>query len=154
MRGKVLELAKEGYYVTPSINVVNKHDPESIYQKSEVFGPNVAIYQVDEIAEALRIVNTSSYGLVLSVFSTDREIFDYCLSTFTHGSLVNFNRGTVGASSRLPFGGMGKSGNNQPAGSFGIYSCTYPVASLEDEGPADISKAPQGMNFDESSFKK
>jgi len=106
MRGKVLELSREGFYVTPSINMVNKLDPESIYQKTEVFGPNVAIYQVDEIAEAVHIVNTSSYGLVLSVFSNDREIFDYCFSRSRVG-LINFNRGTVGASARLPFGGDG-----------------------------------------------
>ena len=146
MRGKVLELSREGYYVTPSINLVNKLDPESIYQKTEVFGPNVAIYQVDEIAEAVNIVNTSSYGLALSVFSNDREVFDYCFNRSRVG-LINFNRGTVGASSRLPFGGMGKSGNNQPAGTFAIYSCTYPVASLEDDLPVDETKAPPGMHF-------
>jgi hypothetical protein len=43
---------------------------------------------------------------------------------------------------------MGKSGNNQPTGTFAIYSCTYPVACLEDEGTLDLSKAPPGMNFE------
>jgi succinylglutamic semialdehyde dehydrogenase len=146
MRGKVLELPKEGYYVTPSINLVNKLDPKSIYQKTEVFGPNVAIYQVDEISEAVQIVNSSSYGLALSVFSSDREVFDYCFNHSRVG-LVNFNRGTVGASGRLPFGGMGKSGNNEPAGTFAIYSCSYPVACLEDDSAVDETKAPPGMNF-------
>jgi len=42
---------------------------------------------------------------------------------------------------------MGKSGNNEPSGSFAVYSCTYPVASLEDASPVDVTKAPPGMNF-------
>jgi succinylglutamic semialdehyde dehydrogenase len=147
MRGKVLELDREGYYVTPSINLVPKVDPNSVYQKTEVFGPNVAIYMVEELSEAVNIVNSSSYGLVLSVFSTDREVYDYCFKRSRVG-LVNFNRGTVGASGKLPFGGMGKSGNNEPAGSFAVYSCTYPVACLEDETPFDASKTVPGMNFD------
>jgi succinylglutamic semialdehyde dehydrogenase len=147
MRGKVLELDRDGYYVTPSINIVTKPDPSSIYQKSELFGPNVAIYLVEEIADAIKIVNQSSYGLALSVFSSDREVYQYCFDRSRVG-IVNFNRSTVGASSKLPFGGMGKSGNNQPTGTFAIYSCTYPVACLEDEGTLDLSKAPPGMNFE------
>lgn len=146
MRGKALELDRDGYYVTPSINMVTKADPNSIYQKTELFGPNVAVYMVDEISEALDIVNSSSYGLALSVFSNDREIFDYAFRRSRAG-IVNWNRSTVGASSRLPFGGMGKSGNNQPTGTFAIYSCTYPVGTLEDDTEVDISKAPPGMNF-------
>jgi succinylglutamic semialdehyde dehydrogenase len=146
MRGKVFELDLEGFYVTPSINIVTKVDPNSTYQKTEVFGPNVAIYMVEEISEAVKIINQSSYGLALSVFSSDREVYQYCFDRSRTG-VVNFNRSTVGASSKLPFGGMGKSGNNQPTGTFAIYSCTYPVACLEDELPLDTSKAPPGMNF-------
>lgn len=152
MRGKVLELPRSGHYVTPSINLVPKLDPNGIYQKTEVFGPNVAIYQVDEIAEAVGIVNSSSYGLALSVFSSDREVYEYALNRSRVG-IVNWNRATVGASSRLPFGGMGKSGNNQPTGTFAIYSCTYPVASLEDESPLDASKLLPGVNFDPKGIK-
>jgi succinylglutamic semialdehyde dehydrogenase len=148
MRGKVLELERDGFYVTPSINIVGAPDPDSTYQKTEVFGPNVAIYMVEEIADAIKIINQSSYGLALSVFSSDREVFEYCFDRSRVG-VVNFNRSTVGASSKLPFGGMGKSGNNQPAGSFAIYSCTYPVACLEDSAPLDVTKAPPGMNFED-----
>jgi len=147
MRGKVLELDRDGNYVTPSINIVGTPDPESTYQKTEVFGPNVAIYIVEEISEAIKIINQSSYGLALSVFSSDRDVFQYCFDQSRVG-IINFNRSTVGASSKLPFGGMGKSGNNQPTGTFAIYSCTYPVACLEDSSPLDLTKAPPGMNFE------
>ena len=148
MRGKVLEISREGYYVTPSIYLVPKVDANSIYQKTEVFGPNVAIYQVDDIGEALHIVNQSSYGLALSVFSNDREIYEEAFSK-TRMGCINWNRSTVGASGKLPFGGMGKSGNNQPTGTFAIYSCTYPVSCLEDNTPLADGKFLPGMNFDQ-----
>ena len=45
--------------------------------------------------------------------------------------ILNWNRQTTGASARLPFGGIGRSGNHRPSGSFAIDSCGYPVASLE-----------------------
>ncbi|HEX4925251.1 MAG TPA: succinylglutamate-semialdehyde dehydrogenase, partial [Bdellovibrionales bacterium] len=148
MRGKTLDLPYQGYYVTPSINIVSKPDPESIYQKTELFAPNVAIYTVDDFDEAVDIVNSSSYGLVLSVFSKDRSFYDRALSRARVG-LVNWNRATVGASSRLPFGGMGKSGNHQPSAHFAVYYCTAPYACLEDTAPLDKTKAPPGMRFDD-----
>ena len=37
MRGKALDLKTKGHYVTPSIHLVKKFDPKSIYQKSEIF---------------------------------------------------------------------------------------------------------------------
>ncbi|NBP88759.1 MAG: aldehyde dehydrogenase family protein, partial [Planctomycetia bacterium] len=45
--------------------------------------------------------------------------------------LINWNRQTTGASSRLPFGGIGHSGNHRPSGFYAIDYCSYPVASLE-----------------------
>lgn len=146
MRGKALELDHQGYFVTPSINLVRKLDAESVYQKTEVFGPNVAVYAVEELDEAISIVNSSSYGLALSVFTKDHRVFEKCFRNTRQG-IVNWNRATVGASSRLPFGGMGKSGNNQPAGTFAIYSTTYPVASLEDDQPFSDQNLLPGMQF-------
>jgi hypothetical protein len=49
---------------------------------------------------------------------------------------------------------MGISGNNQPAGTFAIYSCTYPVASLEDESPLATDKMLPGVNFDPKGITK
>jgi len=38
---------------------------------------------------------------------------------------------TTGASSRLPFGGLGLSGNHRPSGYFAVDYCSDPVAALE-----------------------
>lgn len=146
MRGKVLETGYKGYYVTPSINVVSKHNPESIYQKSEIFGPNVAVYTVDDFDEALKIVNSSSFGLVMSVFSKNRALYEAAWRRARVG-LVNWNRTTNGASSKMPFGGMGKSGNDRPSGDFAILYCAVPVASLEDETSFDAKNLLPGIEL-------
>ncbi len=146
MRGKVLKTKWDGHYVTPSINLVDQFDANSIYQKSEIFGPNVAIYGVDDFDEALEIVNSSSYGLVMSIFSKNRRLYEKSLLRARVG-LVNWNRTTNGASSRLPFGGMGKSGNDRPSAHFAIYYCTVPVASLEDTTPLDPTQILPGVEL-------
>jgi succinylglutamic semialdehyde dehydrogenase len=146
MRGKVLELSRPGYYVTPSIHLVDKFNPESAYQKNEIFGPNVAIYTTDDFDHALEIVNASGFGLVMALFSKNKSLYEKALIEAKVG-LLNWNRTTNGASSRLPFGGMGKSGNDRPSGHFAIQYCAVPVASLEDLGPFDKSKLLTGVTY-------
>jgi succinylglutamic semialdehyde dehydrogenase len=47
--------------------------------------------------------------------------------------VININRSTIGASAKLPFGGIKSSGNYRPAAVSMIDSCSYPVASLKLE---------------------
>jgi succinylglutamic semialdehyde dehydrogenase len=147
MRGKALKRPREGYYVTPSIHLVPAHDPKSVYQKSEIFGPNVAIVTVDDFDEAVEIINSSGYGLVASLFSRDRGLYERALLDVRVG-LLNWNRTTNGASSRLPFGGMGKSGNDRPSADFAIDYCAVPVASLEDGTSLDETKLLPGVSLE------
>ena len=144
MRGKPLELEPSGHYVTPSIHRIKAFREDSVYQKTEIFGPNVAIYTVDDLEEAIHINNSTGFGLVVSLFSNDRSKYERLTREASNG-LINWNRGTVGASSQLPFGGMGKSGNHQPSAHFAVYYCTVPVACLEDPTPFDKSKLPPGV---------
>ena len=145
MRGKALDVGYDGYYVTPSIHAVDRFNRESVYQKNEIFGPNVAIYTVDDFDEALNIVNASGFGLVMALFSKDRALYEKALIDAKVG-LLNWNRTTNGSSSRLPFGGMGKSGNDRPSGHFAIQYCVVPVASLEDP-TALPTKFPPGLTY-------
>lgn len=146
MRGKVLDLEHKGHYVTPSIMRVKQVDEKSVYQKSEIFGPNVAVYTVDDFDEALELNNNSGFGLVMSVFTKNRALFDRAVARGQVG-MVNWNRTTNGASSKLPFGGMNKSGNDRPTASFAVYYTTVPVASLEDHLPFDPKAVLPGMNW-------
>lgn len=146
MRGKALEFDKKGYYVSPSIYKVGEYSKKSTYQNTEIFGPNAAIYEIDDLNDAIDITNGSGYGLSMAIFSKERANYEMCLKRSKVG-LLNWNRTTNGASSRLPFGGMGKSGNDRPSAHFAVFYCTTPIASLEDPTPFDESKVLPGMNW-------
>lgn len=146
MRGKVIEPGCTGNYVTPSIYAVPGYDEKSVYQNSEIFGPNVAIYSMDDLAEPIEANNKTGFGLSMAVFSKDRAVFDEVLAKAKVG-LLNWNRTTNGASSRLPFGGCGKSGNGRPAAHFSVFYSTNVVASLEDRNPFDPSKTMPGVKW-------
>ncbi|MCB0393262.1 MAG: succinylglutamate-semialdehyde dehydrogenase [Bdellovibrionales bacterium] len=146
MRGKPLDLTPAGYYVTPSIHLVPEFKETSVYQKTEIFGPNVAIYTVDDYDQAMEINNSTGFGLVMSLFSKDENLYERAMNRAKVG-LVNWNRSTVGASSKLPFGGMGKSGNGQPSASFAVYYCTVPVATLVDPTEFDQEKILPGISY-------
>lgn len=147
MRGKAFDAEREGYYVTPSICLVQEFREDSVYQKSEIFGPNVAIYSVDRFEDALKINDSTGFGLSMAVFSKNRELYEEALKRSRVG-ILNWNRTTNGASSRLPFGGRGKSGNDRPSAHFAVYYTTVPVASLEDTTPFELKGVPPGMNFE------
>jgi succinylglutamic semialdehyde dehydrogenase len=148
MRGKALDIeGHPGYYVTPSICLVKDFRPDSVYQKSEIFGPNVAIYKIDDFDEALKINDSTGFGLVTSVFTKKRELYEEARLRARVG-IVNWNRTTNGASSRLPFGGIGKSGNDRPTAHYAVQYCTTPVASLEDTTPFDAKNVLPGLNYE------
>lgn len=147
MRGKALETEKPGHFVTPSINIVKEFDAKSFYQNNEIFGPNVAIFTVDDYEEAMQITNSAGFGLVAALFTKDQKMFEKALIDAKVG-LLNWNRTTNGASSKLPFGGMGKSGNDRPSAHFAVNYCTVPVASLEDHTKFSRDQQVAALDFD------
>jgi succinylglutamic semialdehyde dehydrogenase len=101
-------------------------------EDEEVFGPLLQVIRVATLEEAIREANETRYGLVAGLFSDRREHFETFYSQVRAG-LINWNRPTTGASGKLPFGGVGRSGNHRPAGYFTADFCNIPVASLESE---------------------
>jgi succinylglutamic semialdehyde dehydrogenase len=146
MRGKELETGRPGYYVTPSINLIKNYRQDSVYQQTEIFGPNVGIYTADSLEQAIEMANGTNYGLALSIFTKDRAKYEAVLADADVG-ILNWNRSTVGASSKLPFGGSKKSGNDRPSGHFAINYCTVPMANLEDTTEFDSTKIVPGIDL-------
>lgn len=150
MRGKKLVLEKEGNYVTPSICKVKDSSlsgvEKSVYLQTELFAPNAAIIEVGDLDHAIALANATQYGLVASVFTRSRETYERILEGLEFG-LVNWNKSTTGASSRLPFGGTKKSGNHFPTALFAGRYCTYPVSSLETEQTQINSASFPGLNW-------
>jgi len=141
MRGKVLNKSFPGHYVSPSIHLAKSMDPKSHFLMSEIFGPNATLLPFREIEEAIEIVNGTEYGLASAVFTKDKSIYEKCLNEINAG-IVNLNRSTVGASARLPFGGIKNSGNYRPAAVATIDACNFQLVSLEisSDEPEDRAK--------------
>ncbi len=130
MRGKQIEKDKKGFYVTPSIHLASRFDNTSHFLKNEIFGPNCTFIPYTQIEEAIDIANSTEFGLASAVFTKDHDVFNQCVRDIDAG-ILNFNRSTVGASSKLPFGGVKNSGNYRPAAVSTIDACVYPMSSLE-----------------------
>lgn len=135
-----LDVGFEGHYVSPSIHYAKKPDIKGKFIQEEIFGPNCFFVPYDDIEEAIKIANCTPYGLAASVFTRDPSIYQMCLRDIDSG-LLNLNRSTVGATARLPFGGVKDSGNHRPAAVSMIDACVSSVASLEtlDDNSSQIS---------------
>ena len=123
---------KKGHYVSPGIYKM-KFDPSSSFGTKETFTPQVILYETNSLDEAIEMINHSGYGLSLSVFAEDKTVKEEIFYRAKVG-LINYNLSSIGASGYLPFGGLGKSGNDRPAGSFAIDFCVSPLAEKIKNG--------------------
>jgi succinylglutamic semialdehyde dehydrogenase len=112
-----------GQYVSPSIHLLSRWDAKSAYQTHEIFAPDLFLCPVDSVEEGIAAVNATGYGLASSFFGGREEDFKF-FSDHVDTGVVYWNRGTVGSSSLLPFGGWKKSGNHRPGGLFALLATT------------------------------
>jgi succinylglutamic semialdehyde dehydrogenase len=114
------------------------------YQREEIFGPEAALYAVDDLDAGIAALNDSDYGLVASVVTRSRAAFEHAIGRVRTG-LLNWNRGTIGASGRLPFGGLLRSGNDRPAGILASVYCSFAQSHLESAAGFDPAQLPPGV---------
>jgi len=139
-----------GWYISPGVVQVDRFSTSDAFSKDagadvEVFGPLLRVAVARSTDEAIAWANATRFGLAASVFSLDKSVTERVERELRAGC-VNVNTGTAGASSKLPFGGLGLSGNHRPAGAFSLDYCAYPVAGMIETGSA--STLSPGMTFD------
>jgi len=84
--------------------------PNMRVAQEEIFGPVTAVIEVKDIDEAVRVVNSTKYGLSCSIFTKNiNNAFRFMRDAET--GLVYVNAGTIGAEIQLPFGGTKATGN-------------------------------------------
>lgn len=135
----------DGFFVAPHI-VRPASTARSPLFKEEIFGPSLTIEVVRDEEEAIVAANDIEYGLALSVFTQDEARFERQLE-LSRAGIVNWNKGTVGATGKLPFGGIGKSGNFRPAGVYSGRYATYPVATVVGGAIPPGDQQPPGFAF-------
>lgn len=136
-------LKEDAAFLSPGIVDVTNIDNT---KDDEIFAPFVQIYKYNDFDEALAIANQTNYGLVAALISDNKNNFQEFFNTVKAG-IINWNKPTTGASSRLPFGGVKHSGNNRPSGYFAADYCSYPIASLEQKTPQLPKELPLGITL-------
>ena len=116
-------------FLTPGIiDVTDVTDRPDI----ELFGPLLQVIRTDDFDAAVREANATRYGLSASLVSQTPALYDRFWANARAG-IINWNKPTNGASSGVPFGGIGWSGNHRPSAYYAADYCAYPVASNEAE---------------------
>lgn len=111
----------------------------------ETFGPLLNVIRVGGLEEAIRAANATSYGLAAGFISRDAQAYEKFRKAVRAG-VVNWNQPVNAASSALPFGGLGLSGNHRPSAYLAVDCCAYPVSSIEASELALPASLPPGLN--------
>ena len=122
---------ERGYFVRPT--VFADVTPEMTIAQDEIFGPVLAVMPYDDEDDALRIANSTVYGLAGSVWSGDAARAEAFARRMRTGQ-VDVNGGRF--NELAPFGGYKQSGNGRELGRFGLEEYLE-VKSLQLPQPAD-----------------
>lgn len=134
-------LAPNTGLVTPGILDVTAVEGR---EDTEYFGPLLQVVRCDNLDDAINEANHTRFGLAAGILSDDRACFDTFEKKIRAG-VVNWNRPLTGASSALPFGGVGMSGNHRPSAYYAADYCAYPVASLQSQTLVLPDEFPPGL---------
>ena len=107
-----------GFFVKPAIYGLG--DPGSTLARDEVFGPILAAMPFKDEAEAIKLANSTDYGLVAGVWSADGNRALRVARKVRAGQ-VFVNGYGAGGGIELPFGGMKKSGHGREKGFVALY---------------------------------
>lgn len=160
MQSTAIDSPTGGHFISPGILRVDRFtaDPldhtvaadESVNPGAdiEVFGPLLRYTTVNSLDEAIEQANATRYGLAAAIF-TRNEMHGKAFIDRCRAGCINVNTGTAGASSKLPFGGLGLSGNHRPAGSFALDYCASPVACMVERSTTPPALS-EGMRFEDA----
>jgi succinylglutamic semialdehyde dehydrogenase len=114
-------------FVTPGIidvTAISKPTDE------EIFGPLLQIIRYNSFDQAIEQANQTRFGLAAGLISENESKLIQFNSQIRAG-IVNWNQPLTGASSALPFGGVGCSGNHRPSAYYAADYCSFPVSGIQ-----------------------
>ncbi|WP_423141679.1 NAD-dependent succinate-semialdehyde dehydrogenase [Parablastomonas sp. CN1-191] len=109
-----------GFYYAPTI--LDRVTPDMVAAREETFGPVAAVIRVADAAEAVRVANDTEFGLGATIWTRDVARARDIARQLDAGAV--FINGMVASDSRLPFGGIKKSGYGRELGVVGLREFT------------------------------
>ncbi len=131
------ECAK-GYFYEPTIFIDVK--PEMRIAQEEIFGPVLSVIKVKDLAEAIRVLNNTRYGLSSSIYTRDVNKAFKAISEIEAG-IVYVNAPTIGAECHLPFGGVKDTGNGHREGGWMVYDIFSEAKTVYIDYSGSLQKA-------------
>lgn len=112
--GQPLQTPDNGYFIPPTIFGDVPWDAR--IAQEEIFGPVLSIVRARDFDDAIRIANSTEYGLTGALFSNESERLERARREFQVGNLY-LNRKCTGALVGIhPFGGFNLSGTDSKTG--------------------------------------
>lgn len=147
---------KNDYLIHPCIKYGVKQGNFTF--RTELFAPVLSVVCADDLKHAVKMVNTTGYGLTSGLHSLDEREMAYWKKNIKAGNLY-INRTTTGAIVlRQPFGGMGKSaiGTGRKVG---IYNYITQFMNYEEQNFPKVKPFKNEIlerleNFDKTIFEK
>ncbi len=106
------KLNRPGWFLEPTI--LDKVTPDMTIATEEVFGPVLSVLTATSESEAVKIANSTPYGLVNGIFTADIDAANRAARDLRSGQ-VFINEWFAGGV-ETPFGGYGKSGYGREKG--------------------------------------
>jgi 1-pyrroline-5-carboxylate dehydrogenase len=136
----------EGHFVQPTVFADVPED--AVIAQEEIFGPVVAVIKARDYDDALRIANSTVFGLTGGVISKRRDRLEQARREFQVGNLY-LNRKITGALVGVqPFGGYKLSGSNAKAGGpdyLRLFMEMKTVTERFDSGPKTPKVEPKAI---------
>ena len=120
---------RTGYYLEPTL--LDRVAPGMPAYEDEFFGPVASVIKAVDDVDAVRIANSSRYGLGGGIFSRDEERAATIARDHFDTGMVFINGYGV-ADPNMPFGGVKDSGYGREHGGFGIKEFTNAKAVFTD----------------------
>jgi acyl-CoA reductase-like NAD-dependent aldehyde dehydrogenase len=117
-------LKAKGNWFEPTVLVDVNHT--MALMREESFGPIIGIMAATDDADAVRLMNDTSYGLTAGVYTGDKHRAERILAQVSSGSVYWNCCDRV--SPRLPWSGVGDSGIGLTLSTYGIETFTRPKA--------------------------
>ncbi len=113
--------------------VLDKVRPGQAIAAADLFAPVISILRVDQISDAVKIVNQCPYRLAASVFGPHDSAASLA-AELRVGSVAVNDLIAPTADPRLPFGGRGQSGFGVTRGAEGLLAMTVPTVISHRRG--------------------
>ena len=98
----------DGFYMQPT--VIEGAGPEAEVWGTELFGPVALVHRVSGFEEAIKLANSSPYGLTAAIHTRNIDRALTFVDRIETGVAV-INAGAHGSEPHMPFGGLKASGN-------------------------------------------